>query len=116
MADPKPNRVISRDEMLLWLNDRIGRDVGAYIVADAEGADDTTMVAMCEGELRHWSGAAGVLDPVPEVRGMYVIGGAMRVNVTYIGPAVLATEEEGLIVQVAEGVEMSIVGLNGPAR
>jgi hypothetical protein len=44
---------IARDEALLWLNDRVGRDVSIYVEIDC--GDYTANVLSCEGgELRHW--------------------------------------------------------------
>jgi hypothetical protein len=50
MAEQHP---IERDDALLWLNDRVGRDVSIYVEIDC--GDYTASVLSCESAvLRHW--------------------------------------------------------------
>ena len=72
---------MTRDDLLLWLSDRCGREVEAELVL--ERGDLSVVVMTALGELRHWSEedservvGAKMLGPRDDVIGWYSIGDA----------------------------------------
>ena len=77
--DAAPVTRISREDALLWLNDRLGREAEVDIRADA--SDGSFCVASVRGALSHWTEnvpplIGGVGDALSEqLRGLYKVGG-----------------------------------------
>jgi hypothetical protein len=63
---------ITRDDALLWLNDRVGRSAAVYVEVEyEEGIAD---LLSCEGTLRHWRADSPVgawLHPRDDLAGHY---------------------------------------------
>lgn len=78
-ATPPGNRArpLTRDEALLWLNDRIGRPAAVYV--DVVGPmSDYSVLAYEHGELKHWRAdkppgvwLGGLRD---DIAGLYYVG------------------------------------------
>jgi hypothetical protein len=55
---PDPDFVLTLDEALMWLNDRLGRNVGIWVtVRDGFGIP----IVRAVGELRHWTEEAATV-------------------------------------------------------
>jgi hypothetical protein len=68
-ADGSP---ITRDETLLWLNDRLGRDVGVVLAVDR--GEFSTLAVHVEGPLRHWCEDAQLGGPGSDRRDDLSVG------------------------------------------
>ncbi len=66
---------MTRDEALLWLNDRVGRSVHVSVTLESGGGGS---VLEGEGVLRHWSEVAGsdpaLSVPRDDLAGWYAVG------------------------------------------
>jgi hypothetical protein len=103
-----------RDELLLWLNDRLGREIEVEIRVERGDLSVTLLQAM--GELRHWSEAqvpavfgALMLGPREDLLGWYTIGEGAGLDVTNIGDVrvdELASGELAVELREPEGVRL----------
>ncbi len=81
--------IISREELLAWLDDGVGEHVNVMLLRDAPPGDDAAaaLVVAYEGELRHWTADRPpglTTQPPAEVRGRYLVG-TMVPDVTNVG-------------------------------
>jgi hypothetical protein len=100
-----PDRSKTREEALLWLNDRLGRMAQLSVMVgpnSAFPASVATTVAFVTGRLEHWTGAIPV-EVWPEVEredgdhsGVYKIGSG-GVNVPSEARASATTDEAGRV-------------------
>jgi hypothetical protein len=110
--------VLSRDEALLWLNDRLGKIV--YVSVELDRGDVGTIALEGEGILEHWSEPIDPRTlPMPrdDLAGWYRAGDT-RVNLTELEQAkgdedelviLLAEDEDELVILLAEGVRLRII-------
>jgi hypothetical protein len=86
MADNEPTfhaEALSRDQLLFWLNDRVGEQLVVIVMTEKE----VGWAVAFEGKLAHWTDDG--FDPANEthdISGMYLVGDG-RINVTELGQA-----------------------------
>ena len=95
---------------LLWLNDRLGKSVAAWIAVEEGDAIFTVFDA--EGELRHWSeGKAAILAPSrEEIAGLYDVGDGASFDLSGVRPLEVTTwpDEDHLIVRLDERTTLNV--------
>jgi hypothetical protein len=103
----------SQDDMLLWLNDRCGREVGAVMRWEEEGEDVVPLLTFV-GKLEHTleAGLALLPDEDPasiaeQAEGIYSVG---SVNVQLpLGDVICKTSDHTLTVQVAPAIVLEMI-------
>lgn len=106
--------LISREEALLWLNDRLGKSVHASL--EVEKGDVSVSLLAVQGELRHWRddypGHAWDTHPREEITGLYSVGGENgSIDLTDVARRSfwMRPDGESLDVELAEDVWLEIV-------
>lgn len=119
---PMPEgRVLSHDELLLWLHDQVGRAVSIRVtIKFADGRLEPILVA--PGTLRHHSSITPPYGELggrrgPEIAGVYFLDTASQTpadspisfNVSDLAHARTFTIDNGVAVVIGDGVWLSIV-------
>ena len=101
------------DDALLWLNDRIGKNVAAWVAVTHWDLDVGVLEAA--GELRHWTqgrlATRALSVPRDDIAGLYEIGGA-SLDLSNVRPLKVSTWPDApdhLIVQLDEHTTLEIV-------
>ncbi len=101
---------VTRDDALLWLNDRLGKSVHVSVVL--EKGDLPVTVLEAEGELHHWresetaSASAGL--PREDLIGWYAVGGA-RFDLSDLEHLHVDVGDDAIAIELAEDVALEIV-------
>jgi hypothetical protein len=110
--------LLTRDEALLTLNDRLGHQVEVNVQAEAPPTSDHLAAVMsASGLLRHWreahprSAVTWASVPRNDIEGLYHIGAASFDVTDLDGASLLADDDEppfGLEFELADSVTLSI--------
>lgn len=95
---------MTRDELLLWLNDRCGGRTNVEVTVDLELGGYSRTVAGAAGALQHWTAQpdeAGLLDeakslgPRDDLAGMYAVGDCGILDVSELGDVQIEEDLDG---------------------
>ncbi len=103
-------------DVMLWLNDRLGRSVNLSVVVERGDLDVTVVEG--EGVLEHWmerGDARSLAIPRDDLAGWYRVG-ATRLDVTQLLDAKARSldDGDGLEVELGDGVTLCIVEQEEP--
>jgi hypothetical protein len=105
--EPTPTSIA---DALMWLNDRLGKSVAAWI--EIEEGDSAVTVFDAEGELHHWSeGKAAIRSASREdIAGLYEVDGA-SINLTGVRPFDVTAwlDEDQLIVRLDARTTLNVI-------
>jgi hypothetical protein len=93
----------TRDDVLFWLNDRLGKDVHVSVVLDK--GDVRVEVLEGQGKLSHWHEARDSRD---NLRAWYGVDGT-GIDLNDLDPLVARMDDEELEVTLAENVTLRFV-------
>jgi hypothetical protein len=97
------------DELLLWLNDRLGKSV--HVAVELERGDLTVSILEAEGDLQHWSERAdsrSLSVPRDDLTGRYAVGDA-SFDLTNLGHLDAVLQGDELAIALSDDVTLSIV-------
>ena len=93
----------SRDDVLFWLNDRLGKDVHVSVVLDK--GEVRVEVLEGQGKLSHWYDAR---DPRDNLMAWYGVGGT-GIDLNDLDPLTAQIDDDEVEVTLAENVTLRIV-------
>lgn len=104
------------DDALLWLNDRLGKNVTVWVAA--ERGDIDRPVVSTQGELRHWCQRDGVprTTGCDEMRGLYLVGGRAALDLSEVRVLEVSTDPDvprHLIVRLDENATLNVIEQEG---
>jgi hypothetical protein len=107
---PMQDEPTTRDDVLLWLNDRIGKRVNVSV--ELEKGDYPVTVLEAEGELLHWrdTDSARTTPVRDELIGWYAVGDA-RFDLSDLDHLDAWIRDGMVDVELAENVTLRIRGL-----
>ena len=101
---------MTREEALLWLNDRIGKKVNVSVVLEV--GDQFEMLFTAEGDLHHWreqsDAAAWTHNAREDISGLYRVGSA-DLDLTQTGHLEIRSREDRLTLDLADNASLEIV-------
>jgi hypothetical protein len=104
-------REVTLESALLWLNDRLGKNVHASVTVDL-GSHSMSVLA-AEGVLRHVGATGAQTHPRDDIMGMYTIGGQTTLvdltGLEHFRPIAIHDDLQWLKVELAEDVSLEIV-------
>lgn len=100
--------VLTRDEALLWLNDRVGKSVHVSVLL--ERGDRNIVVVNGEGTLQHWRSVTPQRLPADDLAGWYVAG-KTRFDLTELGGAEIThgVDDDTILVRLSGDVVVEII-------
>ena len=98
---------MTRDEALLWLTNRIGKNV--WVEVAVKRGDDQVLVLGSRGTLSHWSEHAPRRQPPVESRdelaGYYAVGAEAHLDLSDLADAeAVRTLEDELVIRLGDDV------------
>ena len=117
MARP-PSDAMTRDDVLFWLNDRIGKEVNVSVKVERGGFAADLVTA--EGVLRHWSGGGGLAwssSQRADLEGSYEVGGeAVSLDLSKIVAVDAESSRSQLIIELSHDVWLSVLDLDAAVK
>jgi hypothetical protein len=103
---------VTIDDALLWLNDRLGKNVTVWVAAERDEIDRA--VVSTQGELRHWCHDNGVPRGLgcDEMRGLYLVGGRAALDLSNVRVLEVSTHPhvpKHLIVRLDENSTLNVI-------
>lgn len=98
------------DDALLWLNDRLGKDVTVNVMV--ERGDVPFSVFDAGGELRHWTDGTAALEAPSRdhIQGIYDVGEGASFDLSNVQPLEVTTEpDESLVIRLDEKTTLDVV-------
>jgi len=111
--DDRDEDALTRDEALLWLNDRLGEPV--RVAVEIARGDWNSEVVAGEGNLAHWSeNHRNSLRPLsPDLAGWYVVGDT-HFDLTHLDRSAIRLHgEDETSIELGEDVSLRIILVDG---